>query len=516
MVKVGAGRPTTLTLAEEKEVVYSCQVLQELGYGLTRVFVTEIVAHYLKQQDKQSTFNNGCPGADWWEGFLGRWPSLTERKPQHLSSKRASAANPDTLGAWFTKVKAFFKKVGLLKRHRAVADLASRIWNADETGFCLGSTCKKVLARRGSRCVNDVGGASDHQYITVNTCGNAEGIRLPPFILYKGKHLYNTWTEGGLAGACYGVSSSGWMEEVNYLKWFELQFYPAVKHLLSSGPVVLVFDGHFSHMGIDLILTAREKQIHLLCLPPNCTHVLQPLDVGVFGPVKECWRSILKLHQIKTRARNVTKERFPGLIKQLWERSITSEHLKAGFGAAGLVPLDASVIQPSQLSPSSTTVCDSPEPVDREFANALTTVKVNETPLRTELREYFRKALMPSEKPPRQQRRRVELSCAGEVLTSDEVTERIQNADREREKAKKTKKKRKDEDKQPKPTSEAETDQDDVVACESCGQAYSEDEAESWIGCDVCESWWHFWCAGLQSMLTEDDEWLCENCLPEK
>ena len=251
MAKVGAGRSTTLTPAEEKEIVYSCQVLQELGYGLTRAFVTEVVEHYLKQQDKQSIFNNGCPGPDWWEGFLGRWPSLIERKPQHLSSKRASAANPDTIGAWFTKVKALFVKVGLIKRCRIVADLASRVWNADESGFCLGATSKKVLARRGSRCVNDVGGASDHQYITVNTCGNAAGLRLPPFILYKGKHLYNTWTAGGPGGACYGVSSSGWMEEANYLKWFELQFYPAVKHLLSSGPVILFFDGHFSHMGVD-------------------------------------------------------------------------------------------------------------------------------------------------------------------------------------------------------------------------------------------------------------------------
>lgn len=28
------------------------------------------------------------------------------------------------------------------------------------------------------------------------------------------KPLYNTWKEGGPAGACYGVSPSGWMEEI--------------------------------------------------------------------------------------------------------------------------------------------------------------------------------------------------------------------------------------------------------------------------------------------------------------
>jgi len=105
---------------------------------------------------------------------LGRWPFLTlqREKPQHLSSKRAGAANAEVLGAWFTKVKTFFTTIGLMKRHRPVPDLGHRVWNADETGFCLGATCKKVLARRGTRCVSEIGGASNHQYITVNPCGN--------------------------------------------------------------------------------------------------------------------------------------------------------------------------------------------------------------------------------------------------------------------------------------------------------------------------------------------------------
>ena len=109
-------------------------------------------------------------------------------------------------------------KHGLLKRGRPVPDFASRIWNADETGFCLGASSKKILAQRGDRSVHEVGGASDHQFITVNACGNGEGVRLPPFILYKGKNLYDTWTKGGPAGAAYSVSQSGWMEEVNYCK----------------------------------------------------------------------------------------------------------------------------------------------------------------------------------------------------------------------------------------------------------------------------------------------------------
>ena len=275
--KVGAGRPTVLTAAEEEEIVITCQVLQELGYGLTREIVTRVVHDFLKDQKRVSPFTDGVPGADWWVGFLARWPTLSERKPQHLSTRRAMAGNAKTIESWFTNVKSFLEKVGLMKRTGPVADYASRIWNADETGFCLGSTSKKVLARRGARSVHEVSSASDHQYITVSACGNAAGLKLPPFILYKGKHLYTTWTQGGPAAACYGVSESGWMEESNYIKWFEQQFYPVVKHLLETGPIVLFFDGHFSHMSISLIKKARTLGIHLFCLPPNTNHILQPL-----------------------------------------------------------------------------------------------------------------------------------------------------------------------------------------------------------------------------------------------
>ena len=161
--KVGAGRPTVLTPAEEKEIVVTCQVLQELGYGLTREIVTDVIHHFLKDQGRLSPFKDSSPGPDWWQAFMGRWPSLSERKPQHLSAKRASAANPDTLKSWFEMVQGFLLKVRLMKRNTTtVSDYASRVWNSDETGFCLGATSKNILARRGDRSVHEIGGASDH------------------------------------------------------------------------------------------------------------------------------------------------------------------------------------------------------------------------------------------------------------------------------------------------------------------------------------------------------------------
>ena len=49
---------------------------------------------------------------------------------------------------------------------------------------------------------------------------------------------------------------------------------------------VLLMDWHRSHMDPDFIIKATASNIHPYPLPGYLTHVLQPLDVGVFQPYK--------------------------------------------------------------------------------------------------------------------------------------------------------------------------------------------------------------------------------------
>lgn len=52
-----------MTPGEEKEIVTSCQVLQELGFGLTRDIVSGVVCDYLKATDR-ACFKHEKPGPD--------------------------------------------------------------------------------------------------------------------------------------------------------------------------------------------------------------------------------------------------------------------------------------------------------------------------------------------------------------------------------------------------------------------------------------------------------------------
>ena len=58
-------------------------------------------------------------------------------------------------------------------------------------------------------------------------------------------------------------------------------------------PLLLLFDGHVTHISIPVIREALNQQIVTLKFPPHVTDVLQPLDVAHFGPLKRKWEKLL-------------------------------------------------------------------------------------------------------------------------------------------------------------------------------------------------------------------------------
>ena len=71
-------------------------------------------------------------------------------------------------------------------------------------------------------------------------------------------------------------------------------------------------------------------------MPPHSSHLLQPLDVGCFTPLKRRYSD-----QISALARNrihyVSKETFLLAFKLAFEQSLTVENIKVGFRGAALV-----------------------------------------------------------------------------------------------------------------------------------------------------------------------------------
>ncbi len=72
---------------------------------------------------------------------------------------------------------------------------------------------------------------------------------------------------------------------------------------------LLIVDGHNSHFSTEFIKFCSKKNIELFCLPPHTTHILQPLDVGLFGPLQSYYgRSVEEYLHLTGEA--VTKRNF--------------------------------------------------------------------------------------------------------------------------------------------------------------------------------------------------------------
>ena len=102
---------------------------------------------------------------------------------------------------------------------------------------------------------------------------------------------------------------------------------------------LLIFDGHDNHHSVDFELYCKENDIITLCMPPHSSHLLQPLDVGCFGPLKKAYgREIEDL--MRARVSHITKAEFLPAFQIAFRATFTEQNIRRGFRKAGLVPFD--------------------------------------------------------------------------------------------------------------------------------------------------------------------------------
>ena len=96
-------------------------------------------------------------------------------------------------------------------------------------------------------------------------------------------------------------------------------------------------------------------------MPAHSSHLLQPLDVGCFSPLKRSYGKEIE-NLIRTHVTHITKVEFFTAFKNAFFASLGEENVRGGFRGAGLVPfnpdavlskLDVKLRTPTPLGPSS-------------------------------------------------------------------------------------------------------------------------------------------------------------------
>jgi len=114
----------------------------------------------------------------------------------------------------------------------------------------------------------------------------ADGSRIPPFLVLKGKEYNQNWFLQGLPSTwMIAVSENGWTNNQIGLQWAQ-HFEKHTRSKTIGSKRLLILDNHKSRISLEFRSFCEENNIILLWMPPHSSHLLQPLDVGCFSPLK--------------------------------------------------------------------------------------------------------------------------------------------------------------------------------------------------------------------------------------
>jgi len=162
----------------------------------------------------------------------------------------------------------------------------------DEKGFLMGlaERSKVICTYRGRTFkIKDDG---NRELLTAVESISVDGQVLPSLIIYKGATHYMGWhkfTRKDLESKNFRFTYSpkGWTDRILSMDWIENIFDVNTWEIAGDDWRFLILDGHYSHVTIEFMEYCEANRIALYYLPPFSTHILQPLDVGLFGPLQQ-------------------------------------------------------------------------------------------------------------------------------------------------------------------------------------------------------------------------------------
>lgn len=341
------GRPTLFTNAEEQRLIQCASVCGDWGFPLSKEDLQNLAKNYLDKQGKVIPhLKDNKPGTDWVDGLLKRNKTqICKRVAANIKRARATVSI-ESLQKFFDNLKVTIEDVP-----------PQNLFNFDETNFADDPGRRLKLYRRGVKYPEQICNFTKSA-TTVMVCGSASGVLLPPYVIYRSSRMWDTWTENGpkgypcceqrccSQGARYNRTNHGWMEASAFTDWFVSCFLPHARNL--EGKKVLIGDNLAAHFTEEVVNLCEANNIAFVCLVPHSTHLIQPLDVCFFRPMKIAWRkALLQWKKQNPRLTALPKEAFPKLLQTTLltldksdteERGAIKRNLISGFEATGVHP----------------------------------------------------------------------------------------------------------------------------------------------------------------------------------
>lgn len=185
------GRAPVLSETEESALLQHAISVSEWGFPFGREDLCQLVKLYLTKCGRViHQFRDNLPSRYWYIRFRKRHNSETvQRMCQNIKRSKATLT-PEAMQTYFDKLK-----VSLTLEDGSMVP-PEQIFNYDETNLSDDPGKKLCLFKRGVKYPERVRDFSKSS-TSLMFCGSATGKMLPPYVVYKSVHLYETWMQGG-------------------------------------------------------------------------------------------------------------------------------------------------------------------------------------------------------------------------------------------------------------------------------------------------------------------------------
>ncbi|XP_045213286.2 uncharacterized protein LOC123564072 [Mercenaria mercenaria] len=223
------------------------------------------------------------------------------------------------------------------------------IYNFDEKGIQTEHRPPKVLSV--GETVPAISSARS-SITTLLGCGNALGTQIPPYFIFKGQRMYDELLAGSSHGASGTITESGWSNTQVFLKYLDEHFLKFMQRSSPDQPVLLILDGHRSHVNVSVLDWAKQHNVILSILPAHTSHILQPLDVGCFGPLQRIYNSECHKFLRASPESRITRYNVCQLACTAYTSALSPNNLRASFMKTGIFPFDCQQVSANQAAPS--------------------------------------------------------------------------------------------------------------------------------------------------------------------
>lgn len=320
--------------------------LDSIFFGISLKNLRSLAYKYAKENNIVHPFNNQkeMAGEDWAKAFCQRH-KLSLRQPEKTSVARSIGFNRVQVGRFFDNLKTMYEKYNFD---------ASNIYNMDETSvLTVPNKVAKVLTKQGKKSVGKVVSGERGQLITAVCCFSAAGVYVPPALIFPRKREKQELINGAPPGSKLMVSDSGFINTELFIQWLH-HFQKFVKSSPEE-PVLLILDNHSSHISLAIVEFCRSRGIHVLSLPPHCSHKIQPLDVGFFGPLKTAYSQEADSWMITNPGRCITQYQVAELFGAAYGRVAAVKKANNAFRATGIYPFNPFIFDDEDFAPANVT-----------------------------------------------------------------------------------------------------------------------------------------------------------------